>query len=140
MESPARSVCCVGVSTGGHSGSYGGGLMDVGMARNRATGASEGTVGNVDKNIGMRTDEVAEERDLVGVYLHEISRTPLLDAAKEVELSKAIEAGLYAEHLLGEDRIPVGADRDDLERLVAEGGRARDRSIRANLRLAGSTA
>ena len=77
--------------------------MDVGMARNRATGASEGTVGNVDKNIGMRTDEVAEERDLVGVYLHEISRTPLLDAAKEVDLSKAIEAGLYAEHLLGED-------------------------------------
>lgn len=70
--------------------------MDVGMARNRATGASEGTVGNVDKNIGMRTDEVAEERDLVGVYLHEISRTPLLDAAKEVDLSKAIEAGLYA--------------------------------------------
>jgi len=23
----------------------------------------------------LRTDEVAEERDLVGVYLHEISRT-----------------------------------------------------------------
>ena len=76
------------------------------MARNRATGASEGTVGNVDKNIGMRTDEVAEERDLVGVYLHEISRTPLLDAAEEVDLSKAIEAGLYAEHLLGEDAFP----------------------------------
>lgn len=85
--------------------------MDVGMARNRATGASEGTVGTVDKKIGMRTDEVAEERDLVGVYLHEISRTPLLDAAREVDLSKAIEAGLYAEHLLGEDRVPAGVDR-----------------------------
>src|SRR4051794_12381647 len=44
----------------------------------------------------LRTDEVAEERDLVGVYLHEISRTPLLDAAQEVDLSKAIETGLYA--------------------------------------------
>ncbi|GGO08498.1 sigma-70 family RNA polymerase sigma factor [Micromonospora parathelypteridis] len=110
------------------------------MARNRATGASEGTVGNVDKNIGMRTDEVAEERDLVGVYLHEISRTPLLDAAKEVELSKAIEGGLYAEHLLGEDAVPTGRDRADLEWLVVEGERAKDLFIRANLRLVVSIA
>ncbi|TYB35884.1 sigma-70 family RNA polymerase sigma factor [Micromonospora sp. AP08] len=114
--------------------------MNVGMARNRATGASEGTVAIVDKNIGMRTDEVAEERDLVGVYLHEISRTPLLDAAKEVDLSKAIEAGLYAEHLLGEDRVPDGVDREDLERLVVEGERAKDLFIRANLRLVVSIA
>ncbi|WP_328349091.1 sigma-70 family RNA polymerase sigma factor [Micromonospora sp. NBC_00421] len=110
------------------------------MARNRATGASEGTVDTVDKNIGMRTDEVAEERDLVGVYLHEISRTPLLDAAKEVDLSKAIEAGLYAEHLLGEDRVPAGVDREDLDRLVVEGERAKDLFIRANLRLVVSIA
>ncbi|MGC4744628.1 sigma-70 family RNA polymerase sigma factor [Micromonospora sp. DT201] len=112
------------------------------MARNRATGASEGTVGNVDKNIGMRTDQVAEERDLVGVYLHEISRTPLLDAAREVELSKAIEAGLYAEHLLGEEAVAGGVDRDraDLEWLVVEGDRAKDLFIRANLRLVVSIA
>ncbi len=114
--------------------------MNVGMARNRATGASEGIVAIVDKNIGMRTDEVTEERDLVGVYLHEISRTPLLDAAKEVDLSKAIEAGLYAEHLLGEDRVPAGVDREDLERLVVEGERAKDLFIRANLRLVVSIA
>ncbi|MEU3456387.1 sigma-70 family RNA polymerase sigma factor [Micromonospora sp. NPDC006766] len=110
------------------------------MARNRATGASEGTVAIVDKNIGMRTDEVAEERDLVGVYLHEISRTPLLDAAKEVDLSKAIEAGLYAEHLLGEGRVPAGVKREDLERLVVEGEQAKDLFIRANLRLVVSIA
>ncbi|MBB5477163.1 RNA polymerase sigma factor (sigma-70 family) [Micromonospora parathelypteridis] len=97
-------------------------------------------MGNVDKNIGMRTDEVAEERDLVGVYLHEISRTPLLDAAKEVELSKAIEGGLYAEHLLGEDAVPTGRDRADLEWLVVEGERAKDLFIRANLRLVVSIA
>ena len=66
-------------------------------------GVTEGTVGNVENNIVMRTDQVAEERDLVGVYLHEISRTPLLDAAREVELSKAIEGGLYAQHLLDEE-------------------------------------
>ncbi|WP_199714637.1 sigma-70 family RNA polymerase sigma factor [Micromonospora radicis] len=110
------------------------------MARNRATGASEGTVGNVDKNIGMRTDEVAEERDLVGVYLHEISRTPLLDAAREVDLSKAIEAGLYAEHLLGADRLPDGVTREELGQLVADGERAKDLFIRANLRLVVSIA
>ncbi|MGH3659294.1 MAG: sigma-70 factor domain-containing protein, partial [Micromonosporaceae bacterium] len=57
---------------------------------------------SVEKTTGIRLDEVAEERDLVGVYLHEISRTPLLDAAEEVELSRTIEAGLYAENLLRE--------------------------------------
>jgi hypothetical protein len=42
--------------------------------------------------------EVAD-RDLVGMYLDEIARTPLLDAAKEVELSRDIEAGVYAERI-----------------------------------------
>src|SRR5213079_1527104 len=82
----------------------------------------------------LRTDEVAEERDLVGVYLHEISRTPLLDAAQEVELSRAIEAGLYAEHLLDEGAIPPGVKRSELKLLVSEGERAKDQFIRANLR------
>ncbi|HYN95961.1 MAG TPA: sigma-70 family RNA polymerase sigma factor [Pilimelia sp.] len=88
----------------------------------------------------LRTDEVAEERDLVGVYLHEISRTPLLDAAQEVELSKAIEAGLYAEHLLGEGPARPGVGREELEWLVIEGERAKDLFIRANLRLVVSIA
>jgi aryl-alcohol dehydrogenase-like predicted oxidoreductase len=84
--------------------------MNTGVTRNGVSSdGNEGTVGNVEKNTVMRTDQVAEERDLVGVYLHEISRTPLLDAAREVELSKAIEGGLYAEHLLetGEERRGV---------------------------------
>jgi RNA polymerase sigma factor (sigma-70 family) len=91
-------------------------------------------------SVEMRTDTVAEERDLVGVYLHEISRTPLLDAASEVELSKAVEAGLYAEHLLDEGKLPEGMTVDELERIVAEGERAKDRFIRANLRLVVSIA
>jgi RNA polymerase sigma factor (sigma-70 family) len=102
--------------------------------------ANEGKVGKVENNVVMRTDEVAEERDLVGVYLHEISRTPLLDAAREVELSKAIEAGLYAEHLLDEGKIRKGVSREELERLVVEGERAKDLFIRANLRLVVSIA
>lgn len=88
----------------------------------------------------LRTDQVAEERDLVGVYLHEISRTPLLDAAQEVDLSKAIEAGLYAEHLLEADKLKRGLKRDELEKLVADGELAKDLFIRANLRLVVSIA
>src|SRR6266550_9123427 len=92
-------------------------------------------VEDVEKVKVLRTDEVAEERDLVGVYLHEISRTPLLDAAKEVELSRAIEAGLYAEHLLDTGEVRKGVSREELERVVVEGQRAKDLFIRANLRL-----
>jgi RNA polymerase sigma factor (sigma-70 family) len=90
--------------------------------------------------VQIRTDEVAEERDLVGVYLHEISRTPLLDAAAEVALSKAVEAGLYAEHLLEQQQLPAGVAREDLERIVTDGEQAKDRFIRANLRLVVSIA
>jgi RNA polymerase sigma factor (sigma-70 family) len=88
----------------------------------------------------LRTDQVAEERDLVGVYLHEISRTPLLDAAHEVDLAKAIEAGLYAESLLEEEKLPKGVKREELELLTTEGSRAKDLFIRANLRLVVSIA
>jgi RNA polymerase sigma factor (sigma-70 family) len=88
----------------------------------------------------LRTDEVAEERDLVGVYLHEISKTPLLNAAAEVDLSKAIEAGLYAEYLLEEHKVPRGVKRTELERIVTEGEIAKDQFIRANLRLVVSIA
>jgi RNA polymerase sigma factor (sigma-70 family) len=88
----------------------------------------------------MRTDEVAEERDLVGVYLHEISRTPLLDAAQEVDLAKAIEAGLYAEHLLDEGQLPKSVQKAELKHLVTAGEQAKDLFIRANLRLVVSIA
>ncbi len=88
----------------------------------------------------MRTDQVAEERDLVGVYLHEISRTPLLDAAREVDLSKAIEAGLYAEHLLDEGTIAEHTSEAELRKLVTAGVTAKDLFIRANLRLVVSIA
>jgi RNA polymerase sigma factor (sigma-70 family) len=88
----------------------------------------------------LRTDDGGEERDLVGVYLHEISKTPLLDAAQEVDLSKAIEAGLYAEQILESEKIPDHMTEEDLSRLVADGDDAKDRFIRANLRLVVSIA
>ncbi len=88
-----------------------------------------------------------EGRDSVGLYLDEIARNPLLDAAQEVELSKAIEAGLMAEHLLAEGRVgrrkggaPGYANADELEWLAEEGRRAVDIFITANLRLVVSIA
>jgi RNA polymerase sigma factor (sigma-70 family) len=88
-----------------------------------------------------------EGRDSVGMYLDEIARTPLLDAATEVELSKTIEAGLFARHLLDTGRIarakggaPKRASREELEWLVEEGDRAMQQFIQANLRLVVSIA
>ncbi|MBW5424942.1 sigma-70 family RNA polymerase sigma factor [Streptomyces sp. BG9H] len=80
--------------------------------------------------------EIAD-RDLVGMYLDEIARTPLLDAAKEVELSQIIEAGVYARKILDAEveDSKVTADREELEALVADGERAKDVFIRSNLRL-----
>ncbi|MCD0447082.1 sigma-70 family RNA polymerase sigma factor [Glycomyces sp. A-F 0318] len=88
----------------------------------------------------LTTEEVAEERDLVGVYLHEISKTPLLDAAAEVDLAKAVEAGLFAKHLLGEGETFGDAAEKDLKRLVEDGARAKEQFIKANLRLVVSIA
>jgi RNA polymerase sigma factor (sigma-70 family) len=92
-------------------------------------------------------DGTIEGRDSVGMYLDEIARTPLLDAATEVELSKSIEAGLFARHLLDTGRVarakggaPKRASREELEWLVAEGDRATQQFVQANLRLVVSIA
>ena len=88
-----------------------------------------------------------EGRDSVGLYLDEIARTPLLDAATEVELSKTIEAGLFAEHLLDVGRVgrkkggaPMTATEAELEWLAEEGQKAVTQFINANLRLVVSIA
>jgi RNA polymerase sigma factor (sigma-70 family) len=95
----------------------------------------------------IRTEREIEGRDSVGLYLDEIARTPLLDAITEVELSKTIEAGLFAAQLLEEGRVgrkkggaPKYATREELEWLVEEGERAMQRFINANLRLVVSIA
>lgn len=77
----------------------------------------------------------APDRDLVGMYLDEIARTPLLDAAQEVELSRAVEAGVYAEELLAGSVTGAGASEDELRAVADAGARAKDVFIRSNLRL-----
>jgi RNA polymerase sigma factor (sigma-70 family) len=85
-------------------------------------------------------DEVAASADLVRVYLNEIGKVPLLTAVDEVELAKRIEAGLYAGHLLTASNDFAANRKRELRLLVADGERAKDHLLRANLRLVVSLA
>src|ERR1700750_3192858 len=81
------------------------------------------------------TDERGVSADLVRAYLNGIGRTRLLTAVEEVDLSKRIEPGLYAEEKLCSGD-PIAADLAVLLRIVvAEGKAAKDRLLEANLRL-----
>ncbi|OON76004.1 sigma-70 family RNA polymerase sigma factor [Streptomyces tsukubensis] len=104
----------------------------------RAVARRKSAAGETGGASGVRAvgGEIAD-RDLVGMYLDEIARTPLLDAAKEVELSQTIEAGVFAQKILdGETESPSkDASREELEALVEESERAKDVFIRSNLRL-----
>jgi RNA polymerase primary sigma factor len=82
----------------------------------------------------------APTSDLVRIYLREIGRVPLLTAEDEVELAKTIEAGLFADEKLARTaRLSHGAEYD-LQMLVRDGRRAKQRLIEANLRLVVSIA
>ncbi|MDT0448767.1 sigma-70 family RNA polymerase sigma factor [Streptomyces hesseae] len=104
------------------------------VARRQTTARRAGEASSVRATGG----EIAD-RDLVGMYLDEIARTPLLDAAEEVELSQTIEAGVYAQQILdgqeaGGDRAGE-ASREELAAIAAAGARAKDVFIKSNLRL-----
>ncbi len=83
--------------------------------------------------------------DLVRIYLREIGKVPLLTAHDEVELAKAIEAGLFAQEMLhGSCQLSAPASdqptADELMTIADDGMRARQRLIEANLRLVVSIA
>ena len=78
--------------------------------------------------------------DSVGQYLNEIGAVALLTADGEKMLSKEIEKGRDAQVVLdGEEKI-TAAERRSLRTAVREAEAARDRFIRANLRLVVSIA
>nr|AAN76995.1 primary sigma 70 transcriptional factor [Frankia alni ACN14a] len=86
------------------------------------------------------TAEHAGTADLVRMYLREIGKVPLLNAAQEVELSKRVEAGLFAEHKLESDPDLPADLRRDLGLLVKDGHAAKQQLVSANLRLVVSVA
>jgi RNA polymerase primary sigma factor len=86
----------------------------------------------------LDADEPGVSADPVRNYLNEIGRTALLDAAQEVELSKRIEAGVYAEHKLA-GKVTV-RQRRELEAIAADGALAKAHMLEANLRLVVSVA
>ena len=79
--------------------------------------------------------------DPVKDYLKQIGKVPLLNAEQEVELAKRIEAGLFAEEKLADNRDSLRPDiRIDLEWIAEDGRRAKNHLLEANLRLVVSLA
>jgi RNA polymerase primary sigma factor len=73
--------------------------------------------------------------DSIGLYLNDIGKVPLLNAEEERELSRAIEAGRDAAA-----RLAAGEKGRALKEAVKKAAEAKDRFIRANLRLVVSIA
>ncbi|MDS2171907.1 RNA polymerase sigma factor [Nesterenkonia sp. CL21] len=78
--------------------------------------------------------------DPVKDYLKQIGKVALLNAEQEVDLALRIEAGLFAEHKLATEEISDRRLRRDLELIVADGRRAKNHLLEANLRLVVSLA
>jgi RNA polymerase primary sigma factor len=79
--------------------------------------------------------------DPVKDYLKQIGKVALLNAEQEVELAKRIEAGLFADEKINDDRHKVkAAQLDDFEWIAEDGRRAKNHLLEANLRLVVSLA
>ena len=78
--------------------------------------------------------------DPVKDYLKLIGRVPLLNAEMEVDLSLRVEAGLFADELINNDKKMDKKFKRELEQLVLDGKRAKNHLLEANLRLVVSLA
>ncbi len=78
--------------------------------------------------------------DPVKDYLKQIGKVALLNAEQEVELAKRIEAGLFAEEKLAASTALEPKLRRELEWIAADGRRAKNHLLEANLRLVVSLA
>jgi RNA polymerase sigma factor (sigma-70 family) len=81
-----------------------------------------------------------DDVDTLHAYLESIAKEPLLTKEEEIELAQAIEHYNEAEETLRADEQISVARRRELEQMMADGERARQRFIRANLRLVVSIA
>jgi RNA polymerase primary sigma factor len=99
--------------------------------------------------VGQSAAQDADELDDVGsapasdpvrLYLRDIGRVPLLSAQDEVELAKAVEAGVLAAEQLALQPRMAEALRRDLLAVELAGRRAKRRLVESNLRLVVSIA
>ncbi|HVV75324.1 MAG TPA: RNA polymerase sigma factor [Mycobacteriales bacterium] len=108
---------------------------------------TEGELADEEEDLELvaEDDNSGPSTDLVRAYLKEIGRVALLNAEQEVELAKRIEAGLFAAEKIrqsdsGELRGVTKNIRKDYDWLIADGQRAKDHLLEANLRLVVSVA
>ncbi|MUN64151.1 RNA polymerase sigma factor [Kocuria sediminis] len=79
--------------------------------------------------------------DPVKDYLKQIGKVALLNAEQEVDLALRIEAGLYAEHKLADEKDSLDPQtRKELRWVIHDGKRAKNHLLEANLRLVVSLA
>lgn len=85
--------------------------------------------------------QALDSDDVVGLYLKEAGRVPLLTAEEEVDLAKRMERGIESQRILEErgDDLPLD-DVYELREYVADGEDAQEHLIRANARLVISVA
>ncbi|MBI3158843.1 MAG: sigma-70 family RNA polymerase sigma factor [Chloroflexi bacterium] len=79
--------------------------------------------------------------DMIGLYLKEVGRVPLLTAEEEVYLAKRIEKGRISRETLARDGYDLEVDeREDHRHNIEDGWAAREHLITANSRLVISVA
>lgn len=83
--------------------------------------------------------EELETGDMIGMYLREASRVPLLSADEEIELASSVEIGRAAQQELAQGNV-AASRMEDLQKMIEKGWSARDHLIRANARLVISVA
>ena len=95
------------------------------------------------ENIDLSVPDGISIEDPVRMYLKEIGKVPLLNADQEIELAKAMEAGIDAQKELSDDKDKnelSDARKKELDQIIYEGEEAKKRLAEANLRLVVSIA
>ncbi len=94
-----------------------------------------------DLNEDAGYQQALDSDDVVGLYLKEAGRVPLLTAEEEVDLAKRMERAVQARCMLDEkgDALPMD-DVYDLRDVIHDGNMAQEHLIRANARLVISVA
>nr|WP_028463951.1 RNA polymerase sigma factor [Nesterenkonia alba] len=115
---------------------------DTGEAEEESTSGRGFVISNADDDDAPAVQVVSAgaTADPVKDYLKQIGKVALLNAEQEVDLALRIEAGLYAEHKLKTETIKDKRLKRDLELIVADGKKAKNHLLEANLRLVVSLA